>query len=268
MGKEDTSVCVFRRVEKKYLLNEEQYRALLQKIETFLVPDHYAKYTICNIYYDTDRYDLIRRSTEKPLYKEKLRLRSYGVPEPTDKAFIEIKKKYSGVVYKRRVKCTLEEAERYLNTGEKPENGGQILKEIDYFMNFYRPVPKLYLAYDREAYSGAKDPSLRITFDRNIRSRESDLTLSAGDAGKLLLEKGTCLMEIKASFAYPLWLAKALSELALYPISFSKYGKIYTNTILRRNPSCLQVYSTPLPEVSASPTHSGVPLPLSQRVSS
>lgn len=268
MGKKDSAICVFRRVEKKYLLSTEQYHALMKKMIPFVVPDKYANYTISNIYYDTDHFDLIRRSTEKPLYKEKLRLRSYGVPGPKDKAFIEIKKKYKGVVYKRRVKCTLEEAESYLRTGQKPKNAGQILNEIDYFLEFYHPSPKLYLAYDREAYAAADDPEFRVTFDRNIRSRENELKLSAGDEGKPLMEEGQCLMEIKASFAYPLWLVKALSELELYPMSFSKYGRIYTNNIVRRNESCLQVFSTHRQGVSVSQMPSGAPSPLSQQASS
>lgn len=268
MGNKDSAICVFRRVEKKYLLSTEQYCALMEKITPFIVPDKYARYTICNIYYDTDHFDLIRRSVEKPEYKEKLRLRSYGVPNGEDKAFIEIKKKYKGVVYKRRVKCALREAEQYLRTGQKPENAGQILNEIDYFMKFYHPVPKLYLAYDREAYFAADNPELRITFDRNIRSRETELNLSAGDSGNYLLKEGQYLMEIKAAYAFPLWLVKTLSELEIYPVSFSKYGKIYTNSIIRRNESCLQVYSTHRQGASVSQMPSGVPSPLSRWASS
>ena len=42
--------------------------------------DSYGKHTIGNVYYDTDTYELITRPVEKPKYKEKFRIRSYGIP--------------------------------------------------------------------------------------------------------------------------------------------------------------------------------------------
>lgn len=218
---------VFKRVEKKYLLTEEQYRALSERLSLSMQQDQYGLHTICNIYYDTDQFELIRASIEKPQYKEKLRLRSYGIPKKEDKVFLEIKKKWKGVVYKRRVSMTLEEAEACLEHGRPLSQEGQIEREIDYFIRFHQPKPKMYIAYDREAYVGREDSTLRITFDQNIRSRTEDLQLEMGDAGKLLLERGSRLMEIKVSQAFPLWLAKALSELEIFPVSFSKYGSIY-----------------------------------------
>lgn len=217
----------FKRIEKKYLLNQEQYERLLEKIKPHMEMDQYGLHTICNIYYDTDQYDLIRTSIEKPPYKEKLRLRSYGVPGMQDRVFVEIKKKWDGVVYKRRISMNLEEAEACLEQGQPMPVNGQIEQEVDYFIKFYHPKPKLYIAYDREAYFGKEDESLRITFDKNIRSREEGLKLELGDEGKQLLEDGCRLMEIKISQAFPMWLAALLSELSIYPVSFSKYGTIY-----------------------------------------
>lgn len=217
----------FKRIEKKYLLTEEKYKELIVRLEPYMQMDEYGLHTICNIYYDTDQFDLIRTSIEKPPYKEKLRLRSYGVPDKDGKVFLEIKKKWKGVVYKRRISLTLEEAEAYLAKGKPLPQDGQIEREIDYFVKFYQPRAKMYIAYDREAYFGKEDSSIRITFDQNIRSREEDLKLEQGDAGKLLLERGYRLMEIKISGAFPVWMAKILSELEIYPTSFSKYGNIY-----------------------------------------
>lgn len=217
----------FKRVEKKYLLDGKQYERLMQKLGPHMQLDEYGLHTICNIYYDTEQFDLIRRSIEKPPYKEKLRLRSYGVPEADSRVFLEIKKKYRGVVYKRRISLTLREAEDYLGGRAPLPRDGQMEREIDYFVKFYRPVAKMYIAYDREAYFGREDASLRITFDQNIRSREEELMLEGGDAGKLLMERGSRLMEIKVSQAFPMWLANVLSELAIFPVSFSKYGNIY-----------------------------------------
>ena len=235
---------VFERFEKKYMLTRQTYNLFLEAIEPYMCMDDYGQHTIGNIYYDTDTYELIRQSIEKPAYKEKLRLRSYGVPTEESSVYLEIKKKYSGIVYKRRIALTLAEAEAYLNKGIKPQKDSQILREIDYFISFYKPKPKLYLAYDRVAYFGREDSNVRITFDHNIRSREYDLGLGKGDQGDLLLEDYQYLMEIKVAGAMPLWLSEILAKLAIYPSSFSKYGNIYKTTILpnRRKELCLQAY--------------------------
>lgn len=236
------SNTIFERVEKKYLLSGKEYELLRERLIPHMEMDEYGLHTICNIYFDTESYELARTSIEKPVYKEKLRLRSYGIPDDTSKVFLEIKKKYKGIVYKRRVSMTLEEVRRYLNHGIRPATDNQILREIDYFIKFYHPVPKVYLAYDRIAMFGTENPDIRITFDQNIRSRMTELDLAKGDHGKYLLDKGNILMEIKVPGAYPLWLADILSDLRIYPSSFSKYGNVYKNQLLeeRNGNLCLQ----------------------------
>lgn len=225
----------FKRIEKKYLLTEAKYLQLIEQLKKHMQLDGYGLYTICNIYYDTDSYQLIRASIEKPPYKEKLRLRSYGVPSKEDKVFLEIKKKWEGVVYKRRISLPLREAEEYLEQGKPLQREGQIEKEIDYFVKLYHPKPKLYIAYDREAYFGKEDDGIRITFDQNIRSRENNLHLENGDKGELLLEKGEKLMEIKVGGVFPMWLVNILSGLEIYPMSFSKYGNIYKEMVRKEH---------------------------------
>ncbi len=221
----------FKRVEKKYLLTEEKYNALMERLTEYMQLDEYGLHTICNVYYDTDDYELIRTSIEKPMYKEKLRLRSYGVPGKDSKVFLEIKKKYDGIVYKRRIALTLEEAEEFLDNGGELKKEGQIENEIKYFVSHYNPKGKMYIAYDREAYFGKEDSSIRITFDKNIRSRTSNIELEKGDAGEMLLNEGERLMEIKVAGAFPMWMAKMLSELEIYQTSFSKYGNFYKRMI-------------------------------------
>lgn len=218
---------VFRRYEKKYLLSKCQFDSLMEELEPFMQIDQYGLHTICNIYYDTEQYDLIRTSIEKPVYKEKFRVRSYGVPKEDDPVFLEIKKKYKGVVYKRRVSMPLQTAKEYLIKQEMGNNDSQIMKEISYFMKFYQPVPKVYIAYDRIAMFGKQDPNQRITFDTNIRSRVTDLDLDKGDYGQLLLDKEQYLMEVKILGAIPLWLSQIFTKLEIYPTSFSKYGNVY-----------------------------------------
>ena len=217
---------VFERVEKKYRLNQKQYDMFLHAAEERIHRDEYGLHTIRNIYYDTSHYDLIRRSIDKPKYKEKLRLRGYGEIGDDSEVFLEIKKKYQGVVYKRRAKLPITQARIYLESGIFMEKKSQILREIDYFIRFYQPRPKVYLAYDREAFIGNGDENLRITIDRNIRSRSHRLELSY-DGECEILNPGEYLMEIKVSDAYPMWLANLLGELMIYPISLSKYGAVY-----------------------------------------
>ena len=250
------NISVFERVEKKYQMDKEQYRAFLEGAADKIHMDEYGRHTIRNIYYDTTDYELIRHSLDKPKYKEKLRLRGYGEITEESTVFLEIKKKYKGVVYKRRTPLSLGEAKRYLEDGILPQNCDQIMREIDYFMGFYRPEPKLYLAYDREAYVGNEDEDLRITIDEHIRSRRTDGIELGADEGCRMLNAGRYLMEIKVPMAYPIWLARLLSELRIYPVSFSKYGAVYSEAVLSENRNksenrqkseekklCLQVYS-------------------------
>lgn len=223
---------IFKRVEKKYLLPESRYEALMECLGERITADEYGLHTICNIYYDTNQNDLIRRSIDKPVYKEKFRLRSYGIPQEDSKVYLEIKKKFKGIVYKRRVEMPLAIARDYLSHGRYPrEYDCQILREIDYMINYYNLEPHLYLAYDRQAYYVTEDPSIRFTIDQRIRSREDELDLAYGDAGERLFQEDIFLIEIKAPAALPDWFVSALSDLEIYPNSFSKYGKIYTKKI-------------------------------------
>ena len=224
---------VFERIEKKYLLPETVFRGLLPELRKHMTDDVFGKYTISNIYFDTERFDLIRASLEKPVYKEKLRLRCYGTPAEDGKVFAEIKKKYKGVVYKRRVLLSLREARRWLVYGIRPETEGwkfteqQISREIDYMKEMYGLRPAAFIAYDRIALAGMEDPELRVTFDTNIRCRDNCLDLAEGKQGEQLLPRGTVLMEVKIPGAMPLWMAELFEDIIQYQASFSKYGAYY-----------------------------------------
>ena len=196
-------------------------------ISNHLEKDYYYKSTNCSIYFDTDNKYLAMHSLEKPLYKEKVRVRSYNVPKSlNDTVFIEIKKKFDGTGYKRRISTTLGEFYAYLETGNLKTNNPQIKAELDYCMNFYRLKPSLYLAYDRLSYCDKDDDAFRITFDSNVRSRETGLFLERGDTGELYFENNEVIMEVKAVSAFPVWFTRALSRLKIYPASFSKYGRV------------------------------------------
>lgn len=222
---------IFKRVEKKYLLTDELKDALLARIAPMLIPDSYGRSTISSLYLDTPDFRIIRASIEAKLgghaYKEKLRLRTYGTPKDDTKVFLEIKKKYKGVVYKRRISLTHAAAMDYILGGIKPPDS-QIMCEIDYAMHFYGKVrPAAVVSYERDAFFVRDLPALRITFDSGVRYRGTDLDLREGSGGKVLLPEGMNLMEIKTDGAMPLWLSHALDELGIYPASYSKYGNAY-----------------------------------------
>lgn len=223
---------VFQRYEKKYLLSPGQYAALRAQLAPFMAEDAYGKHTICNIYYDTETFNLIRHSLAKPTYKEKLRLRSYGVPQDKDPVFLELKKKLDGVVYKRRIQMTLTEAKRYLGAGIRPAQDSQILHEIDWFLAHNEVSPRVALAYDRVALFGRTDQNLRINFDERIRWREESLDLAVGDTGENLLPPTQILMEIKIPGVMPVWLCRMLAALEIAPVSFSKYGACYKGHLM------------------------------------
>lgn len=221
--------AVFKRVEAKYMLNEHQYTELRKRLEEYMTVDQYGETTICNIYYDTPSHLLVRRSMEKPVYKEKLRVRSYGTPESEDDTvFVEVKKKFKGVVYKRRISMPLKDSRKFTAGERTGVKNKQIENELLYFIKLYKGIaPAMYLSYDRIAMFGNEDKELRVTFDRNITYREEDLNLKSGSYGEKLLPEGTRIMEIKITNAMPLWLAHILDELDIRQASFSKYGTAY-----------------------------------------
>ncbi|MBW4839678.1 MAG: polyphosphate polymerase domain-containing protein [Paenibacillaceae bacterium] len=229
------AIEVFNRYENKYLLDDAAYRRLYDELLEYMEPDDYNKqhefYSISNLYFDTKDDALIRNSLAKPKYKEKLRLRTYGVPDPKAKGYLEIKKKVFGLVNKRRTALGLQEAYEFVRTGTEPEYkdymNRQVLHEITYFLQRYQLEPKVYLAYERKALFCKRSRDLRITFDTNIRSRRYDLKLEQGDHGEPLVENGLWLMEVKAEKTVPVWLAKMLSEHQMFRTSFSKYGNEY-----------------------------------------
>lgn len=224
--------AVFKRYELKYLLDDAQLQHVMEAMAPYMQLDAYGDSVIRNLYYDTDDYRLIRHSIEKPVYKEKLRIRSYhraveGVP-----VYVELKKKYKRVVYKRRMQMKEEKVQAWLSGGNAPEDS-QIAREITWFRNFYTGLhPVIYLSYHRLAYFDKEGSSFRVTFDTKIRCRQDNLTLNSNHAdGTLLLPEGKTLMELKCAGAMPLWMAHALNEAKIYRTSFSKYGTAYQKLI-------------------------------------
>lgn len=223
--------AVFRRYELKYLLTDAQKAAVLQAMAPHMTLDCYGRTTIRNLYFDTDDYRLIRRSIEKPLYKEKLRVRSYRRADAESTVFVELKKKFDGVVYKRRLSLPEAQALRWL-AGEGCPVKTQISREIDYFMDFYGTLtPKVVLTYQREAYFCEAQPDFRVTFDDTILCRRENISLETETYGTPLLQPGYTLMEIKCAGGIPLWMTAVLSRERIYKTSFSKYGRAYETMI-------------------------------------
>ena len=224
---------VFKRYEKKYMLTIEQKEKILLAMKEYMELDKYGRTSIRNIYFDTDNYRLIRRSIDKPIYKEKLRIRSYGQASKDSRVFVELKKKYDGVVYKRRLDLPCSQAFDWTSGKTPCPIDTQISCEIEYFFKYYSTLhPVAFISYEREAYYEKNGASFRVTFDDTILFRTNDLSLTSDAYGDSLLEDGKVLMEIKCSGGIPLWLVKVLSEEKIYKTSFSKYGTGYMRCIL------------------------------------
>ena len=222
----------FKRYELKFMLTQSQKQALLQVMEPYMALDQYGRTTIQNLYYDTDSFRLVRRSMERPEYKEKLRVRSYGTAREGGRVFVELKKKYDHVVYKRRLTLPEPDAMAWLAGDKSAAPDSQIGREIDYFCAFYRDLrPQVFLSYEREAYFERGGGDFRVTFDENILTRRAALSLKTSPWGTPLLPHGTVLMELKTPGGIPLWMTRFLTENHIYKTSFSKYGTAYQNVI-------------------------------------
>ena len=223
---------VFKRYELKYMLTLAQKEKVLAAMEPYMKIDKYGRTTIRNLYYDTDTYLLIRRSIEKPAYKEKMRIRSYSQADANSTVFVELKKKYKHVVYKRRISLPYKEAVTWLSGERHTDKHTQISNEIDYFLGYYGTLhPTVFLSYEREAYYSTDGSDFRVTFDDTILCRQEDLSLESEVYGTPILPEGKVLMEIKCSGGIPLWMTKILSEEHIYKTSFSKYGTAYQTII-------------------------------------
>lgn len=230
---------IFKRYEIKYMLTKEQKNMLLDVMKEHMIADIHGRSTILSLYLDTTDYLLIRRSIDKPDYKEKLRIRSYGVARKDTEVFLELKKKYDSVVYKRREGMSEKQFEEYLESGT-PCKDTQIMREIDYSMKRYAGLtPAVMISCEREAFYDRDDYEFRITFDENILWRDEDLSLCSPVYGSPLLLPDQVLLEVKTIGSIPLWLVHFLSQNSIRPTSFSKYGAAYTamlhNSIIDNN---------------------------------
>ena len=223
---------IFQRYEFKYLMDYRQFQAVLDAMQPHVVPDEHSHSSIRNLYLDTPDFRLIRRSLERPVYKEKLRVRSYGRAGEQTPVFVELKKKYRSVVYKRRISIAQDWAMACIN-GTHPWPDSQIGRELAYTMDFYHNLrPAVFLSYERDAYRGIQDPNFRVTFDTEIRYRQEELNLDSETWGTSILHSGQVLMELKVAGGLPIWMAHVLSWQKIFKTSFSKYGTAYQNILL------------------------------------
>lgn len=232
---------VFKRYELKYMLTFEQKQRILEAMKPYMQLDKYGRTTIRNVYFDTDTYLLIRRSIDKPEYKEKLRIRSYSKATEDSTVFVELKKKYKSVVYKRRISLPCKEAMKWVTREQHCRKYTQISDEVDYFIDYYGTLhPTVFLSYEREAFYSNDKSDFRVTFDDTILVRQEDLSLESEVYGTPILPEGMVLMEIKCSGGIPLWMTEFLSHEKIFKTSFSKYGTAYRNLIF---PELQHVYS-------------------------
>jgi len=222
----------FERIEKKFWMSRAQYEALRPVLEAHTEGDAYGESTILNIYYDTPDFALIRRSIERPFFKEKLRLRSYGIPGEEDRVFVELKRKLDGIGYKRRVSLPFKEAKRLLRGEAVEGKDPQVIAEIAEFVERYRPRAAACLSYRRFARTDLEDPELRITIDTKLRWRTEDAENPSEEGMQpIMADDSRVLMEVKCLRGIPPWLLTEMSRLRIYQAPFSKIGEAFTNHI-------------------------------------
>ncbi len=227
------AITVMKRYELKYLLDAAQTEYLRERLKGRMEADSYGKTSIASLYYDTPTYRLIRTSVEKPEFKEKIRLRSYGIATEESPVYLELKRKAYGVVYKRRVETTIPLVKKFFSGEGDICAPGQINREITAFRDYYKTlVPSCMIIYDRTAYF-EPGGDLRLTIDEDPRYRTSDLTLTRSMDGVSLLGKGRTILEIKVQESVPLWLCEILSAGGIRKGSFSKYGEAYRQQLLK-----------------------------------
>ena len=220
---------VFQRREVKYTMTYTTYENLRKAMDGHMQEDIYGLHTIYSLYYDTNDFSMIRHSIEKPDYKEKFRVRSYGSACDTSNVFLEIKKKVSGIVYKRRIEVP------YISLADKhtfKENQSQIGHEIAYIFDQHDLEPKVMIAYERRALYSEIDEEFRVTFDFNIRYSQEDFSFHDNATMARVTPDIDVLMEVKALGSYPVWFSKALSQLGIYKTNYSKYANVYSRYIL------------------------------------
>ena len=226
-------IVVMKRYEMKYLMTPEQTAYFKESVSAYMRVDKFGLTSIASLYYDTPNYRLIRTSIEKPPFKEKIRLRSYGLATDASPVFLELKRKAYGIVYKRRVQSTIPLVEKFFYGEGDICAGGQINREITTFRDYYQTlVPACLIIYDRVAYF-QPDGDLRLTIDHCPRYRYEDLNLTTSMAGTPLLPDGYTILEVKVQQAVPLWLSALLTKGQIYKTSFSKYGEAYRQQLLK-----------------------------------
>ena len=224
---------IFRRYEMKYLISEKQRVILMEALSKYMLPDQYGAYLVQNLYFDTERWDVIRTSIEKPAYKEKLRLRCYGEAAIDSSYYLELKKKYKGIVYKRRIELPARSLANRSVRELVAQSPAQIAKELGFYLHTNDVSEKIFISYQRAAFAGVDDPELRVTFDTDIRFRLNDLKFAKSGADRIILPDDKVLMEIKMLGGMPMWMAGVLSDNDVFPTNFSKYGVCYTDYIFQ-----------------------------------
>ena len=237
----------FARKETKYVLSQTQYSCFMDRIGDVLEEEPFGRSAISSLYYDTKTFELINRSMEKPRYKEKLRIRSYGEYRPDAAVFAELKTKFKGIVYKRRVQ--LSEKAAYLFMNGKPYEQAQlefplaaekrtihhsaqvdtqIAREIEACVARHPGLrPAMMVIVDRLPLHTTDGSGVRITYDFNARYRTDELAFSRGLHGEPIMPNDEVILEIKCQGAYPLWLVRALNEVKAYARPCSKYAMAY-----------------------------------------
>ena len=239
----------FSRYEFKFPVKYDDMDRMLDDLAPYVGQDEHTDengyYTISSIYLDNDTWQCFYETINRDKYRQKVRLRVYGSVDNNSICFFELKAKFKGLVGKRRVKMRLGDAMTFIkecNAGHDPDintfecSNRQILKELKHIILTKSLKPTVVVSYERLALFSKDDPDLRITFDVNIRTRDTELDLTKGTGGDYVTSEDTAILEVKTSKNIPYWLVGILKKynykdqtFSKYCSHFSKYNEAYSN---------------------------------------
>lgn len=227
------------RLEYKYLvplcLIDELRAAMMPYVcyDAFCRDRPQRQYTVRSIYYDNRRFDCYYEKFDGFRLKKKLRIRGYNTPQPDSIVFLEIKRKQEDFISKSRAPVRWQQVGKlfggYDSSGLLPFEPGSAAAEAAsrFFYNYHRRrmLATVLIAYEREAFFGRFDPMLRLTFDKNVRSRMyPQLGALFEDREMKFVMPESFVFELKFYMRLPLWVRDLIRRFELQRLAISKYA--------------------------------------------
>jgi hypothetical protein len=220
------------RYECKYLVLEAWVPEIRRIIGPFVRPDRFAPqaggmYRISSLYLDSPDLQLLRMAREGWSERMKLRARTYSERQE-DPVFLEVKRRFNGVVHKTRARLARAEVRAPLRShawGAPARSGPSELRQFVHLAQHFAVRPVRHVRYLREAYESRGGEPVRVTFDRALEQAEGrDGELSPDGSRWRPLGLEGVVLELKFTGGFPLWMGALVARFELERRSISKYS--------------------------------------------